>query len=118
MENREKKILEIANDIRSWGDYESYEKLLDEMTLYLIQSEEPQETKGSAYWMVMNLKKLLKVVCSDFFGYKNLSQIDFSCPKNEFEQKLFDTIQNDLKHNPRWDLRKSLELGNSTAMCG
>ncbi len=108
MENREKKILEIANDLKSYNDYEHYENLLDEMALHLIQSEESEDIKGSAYWMVMNLKKLLKVICSDFFSYNNLSQIDFSNPKNEFEQKLFDTIQNDLMHNPRWDLRKSL----------
>jgi hypothetical protein len=106
MENRESKILEITNDIKLYNDYEFYEKLLDEMTLNLMLSEESEETKGSAYWMVVNLKKLLKVTCSDFFGYSNLSQISFSHPKTEFEQKLFDTIQNDLNNNPKWDFRK------------
>lgn len=74
----------MTNELVSDNNYEHFESLLDKMTLALIQGEENELTKANAFWTVINLKNLLKVACSDFFGYDNLKEVLLAEPRNEF----------------------------------
>lgn len=108
MKKRDEKLLKLCNELASIYDYACFEELLDEMTLSLLQGQENEKTKADAYWMVVNLKKLLKVACNDFFGYDSLKEVFISQPKNDFEHKLAKLITEDLERSPRWEIKKRM----------
>ena len=70
-EDRNEKILENADELASYTSFEFYERILDEMLLSYLEGD--SEEKSSAYFFVMNLKRLLKVTCEN---YKEILKAD------------------------------------------
>jgi hypothetical protein len=109
MKAKEKRILEITEELSKIMGYEDYEFLLDQLILSHMEAEESLK-KQDAYLLVMNLKKLLAVVCVDFFSFENFSKINVSEPKNSFDKKVFDLIQENLDTDKRWEMKKKTHL--------
>ncbi len=106
MKTKDERILEVANELAQQNSIEEQGFLLDEMlNAYLHQGG---GDCSSAHFLVIWLKKLLRVSHEDFFSYDNLLKIYSSTPKDSFENRLAAQVRDNLDNDPKWEMVKAI----------